>query len=333
MKKLSVFILAMTLLIGMIAPLGVNAAGVCGDLPATLTVNFAQPWTTAYFETTISGDGFLNGTYDGWCIDLENSGVVGQNFDAKVICTYDPEAAGYVNFPQNLDLVNWILNQDFRGKTAPDGTYNWRDVQMAIWRLLEDPTFDDWGASPWTEANVSSIIASAQASGEGFTPGSGDLCAIILVPMNEAGQIVSQISIIALPRRGGEGCTPGFWKNNADKWGAVAWEGYTPGQTLESVFDVPDSLGLDSKTLLQALEFKGGKGVQGAAQILLRAGVAALLNAANPNIDYAKSASEIIADVNGALASGDRAEMLTLAGELDGFNNAGASIDMHGNPL
>ena len=132
---------------------------------------------------------------------------------------------------------------------------------------------------------------------------------------------------------GGEGCTPGYWKNNAIKWGAVSWVGYTPSQTLESVFDVPDSLGLDSKTLLQGLQFQGGRGVSGASQILLRSAVAAVLNAANPNVDYAMSALQIIADVNSALASGDRDEMLTLAGELDGFNNDGCSIDMHGNPI
>ena len=43
----------------------------------------------------------------------------------------------------------------------------------------------------------------------------------------------------------------------------------TPNQTLESVFNVPDRLGLDNTTLLQALQSGGGPGVKGAAQTVL----------------------------------------------------------------
>jgi len=77
------------------------------------------------------------------------------------------------------------------------------------------------------------------------------------------------------------------------------------------VFDVPDSLGLDNTTLLQALNFKGGSGTKGAAQNLLRAAVAALLNSAHPGVDYPRTTGEVIAAVNAALASNDRSVMLT----------------------
>jgi len=108
-----------------------------------------------------------------------------------------------------------------------------------------------------------------------------------------------------------EGCTPGYWKQpkHLDSWLAT---GYSPNQTLESVFDVPDSLGLDNKTLLQALNFKGGNTLKGAAQNLLRAAVAALLNAAHPDINYPLTTSEIISEVNAALASNDASTMLAL---------------------
>jgi hypothetical protein len=121
----------------------------------------------------------------------------------------------------------------------------------------------------------------------------------------------------------GEGCTPGFWKQDQH---FDSWTGFLPSQTLESVFDVPDSLGLDNATLLQALNFGGGPGVLGGAQILLRAGVAALLNAASPGVDYPLSTAEVISAVNGALASGDRDTMLDLAGVLDANNNLGCSL-------
>jgi uncharacterized repeat protein (TIGR01451 family) len=121
--------------------------------------------------------------------------------------------------------------------------------------------------------------------------------------------------------RGNEGCTPGFWKNHTS-----AWVGYTTGQTLESIFNVPDNYNLDNKTLIEALSFKGGNTLSGAAQILFRAAVAALLNAANPDVDYTFTEAEIIADVNAALATQDRASILALAAELDAANNQGCPL-------
>ncbi len=106
-----------------------------------------------------------------------------------------------------------------------------------------------------------------------------------------------------------------------------------PGQTLESVFNVPNSLGIDNVTLLQALGFQGGSGVSGASRILMRAAVAALLNAAHPDVDYTLSEGQVITQVNAALATLNRDTMLTLATSLDTFNNLNCSIDAHGNPI
>jgi len=117
-----------------------------------------------------------------------------------------------------------------------------------------------------------------------------------------------------------EGCTIGYWKQSKhlDAWSPT---GYSPTQTLESVFDVPDSLQLDNKTLLQALAFKGNKKIQGSAQNLLRAAVAALLNAAHPDVNYPRTTSDVISDVNAALASLNSSTILALANALDKDNN------------
>jgi hypothetical protein len=122
----------------------------------------------------------------------------------------------------------------------------------------------------------------------------------------------------------GEGCTPGYWKNHLDAWTAT---GFSPGATLESVFDVPDGLGLDAKTLHQALSFGGGSGVLGGANFLLRAGVASLLNSAHPEVSFPRTPAEVINDVNAALASNDRNTMLALASTLDEENNAGCPLN------
>jgi hypothetical protein len=121
-----------------------------------------------------------------------------------------------------------------------------------------------------------------------------------------------------------EGCTPGYWRQSQH---FDSWVGYTQAQTLESVFDVPDAFGLDNATLLQALGFGGGSGTTGAARILLRAAVAALLNAASPDVDYPRSVASVIADVNAALASNNRSTMLNLAASLDADNNRGCPLD------
>ncbi|HEY0604598.1 MAG TPA: hypothetical protein VGD58_16895 [Herpetosiphonaceae bacterium] len=120
------------------------------------------------------------------------------------------------------------------------------------------------------------------------------------------------------------GCTPGYWKNHLAAWSQT---GYAPAQTLESAFDVPDALGIDNTTLAQALGFGGGSGVAGGARILLRAGVAALLNGAHSGVAYPYTANRVIADVNAALASNDRATMLALATTLDNANNGGCPLN------
>lgn len=122
---------------------------------------------------------------------------------------------------------------------------------------------------------------------------------------------------------GTEGCGTGYWKNNKGAWQTT---GYSSTQTLESVFNVPDAYGLDNVTLQKALESTGGPGAVGAAKILLRAAVAAILNAAHPDVDYPRSSQNIISSTNTALASGNRNSMLQLAATLDKFNNLKCTI-------
>jgi hypothetical protein len=118
-----------------------------------------------------------------------------------------------------------------------------------------------------------------------------------------------------------EGCTPGFWKNHPE-----AWVGYSTSATLASVFGAGGLGSLGSTTLLDALSFKGGSTLDEAKQILLRQAVAALLNAASPDVDYGMTTAEVISLVQGALASGDREEILAAKDTLADLNEAGCPL-------
>ena len=122
---------------------------------------------------------------------------------------------------------------------------------------------------------------------------------------------------------GGQGCTPGYWKQpqHFDSWVGT---GYTPNQTVGSVFT---NSGVPTQTLVQALGGGGGSTIQGAKTILLRAAVAALLNAGSSGVNYQFSTAQIIAATNAALASNDRATILDLAAQLDSANNAGCPLN------
>jgi hypothetical protein len=108
-----------------------------------------------------------------------------------------------------------------------------------------------------------------------------------------------------------QGCSHGFWKNNTG-----AWVGYAPSTTLGSAFaNVPPSLA--NNTFSEALNFQGNVGSEG--RLLLQA-VAALLNAAHPDVGYPLTEAEVKARVSNALA-GSASDEEAVKDELDGFNN------------
>jgi hypothetical protein len=91
----------------------------------------------------------------------------------------------------------------------------------------------------------------------------------------------------------GEGCTPGFWRQDQH---FDSWVGYSPADAYDLTFGVDGSFA----TLLDAVWAEGGF-----ENALARHAVAALLNAASPEVDYAYSVAEVIAMVQAAYASGE----------------------------
>ena len=81
---------------------------------------------------------------------------------------------------------------------------------------------------------------------------------------------------------GGEGCTPGFWKNHYTHWELT---GYSPDDIFDDVFGC-EIFG-DDTTLGEAVH------VEWTHNVLAFHGVAALLNAAHPDVDFDYSESEV----------------------------------------
>ena len=111
---------------------------------------------------------------------------------------------------------------------------------------------------------------------------------------------------------GSEGCTPGYWKNHTE-----AWHGLAPGDDWDTVFGVdyhnPD------QTLWEALDPAGGDWTFAAHA------VAALLNANDPDVDYALSPEEVILMVQEA-AMGSFADQEATKDILATANEAGCPL-------
>jgi hypothetical protein len=150
----------------------------------------------------------------------------------------------------------------------------------------------------------------------------------------------------------GEGCRSSFWDNNPGLWCA----GYAPENLVGEYFTVPLELrGLGDDALQDALEYRNGPylmpnepdkdsrldgaNVDGdlfamkAARDLVRHAVAALLNACHEDIDYPMSEADVIAGVNGVLATLDRGTMNGLKNTLHDYNNSGCPISVGSGPL
>ena len=100
---------------------------------------------------------------------------------------------------------------------------------------------------------------------------------------------------------GGEGCTPGYWKQpqHLDSWSQLG-----PDDNFNAVFGIlppatfnADQCASTDPTLLQALRCKGG-----GLSALARHAVAALLNASSGGVNYDYTVAQVKAMVQDAIA-------------------------------
>ena len=145
---------------------------------------------SSYVDVEVSGvDGvetYLDGLYDGFCIDADLTIVPGTKYTVDVLSSLVDLFASEVIAVDNMDLVNWIINQNFTDAEVWESGcedkdyYTSGDIQFAIWSLIDDNT-STGGLGEFSECAANEIIALAEDH-KGFLPGCGENLAIVLRP-------------------------------------------------------------------------------------------------------------------------------------------------------
>lgn len=92
------------------------------------------------YRLEVKSDGILNGNgYNGWCLDRDAEVYSGRWHDAFVVSDWE-DLDGFVDRPENMDLVEWIVRENLVGRRSYCGQIVQRhNVQNAIWYLVDDP--------------------------------------------------------------------------------------------------------------------------------------------------------------------------------------------------
>lgn len=185
-------------------------------LPDQVSMAVQHPGGDSYFNVTISGGTSLDGTFDDWCVDQDHTITPGATYTAKVYSSYETLEDGLLEYPENLPKVNYIINTYYAGMpyTGTDctGNYTYGDIQLAIWKLVDDGGSTS-GLGAYSTCRVNEILADANANGAGYTPPCGGFIAVILQPVNGQQLTIAQVTaaVVDVP------CTPIYQEETA--WG------------------------------------------------------------------------------------------------------------------
>ncbi|PWH82445.1 hypothetical protein DIS18_09325 [Algibacter marinivivus] len=172
------------------------------SLPDVVSIQTTEkPTDAAYFALDVLNTNLAGTNLEGWCVDVDLSLGVEGPLDFDVYSSYEELPAGKFENPQNFDLVNYIMNQNYVGKASPSGgAYTFGHVQWAIWELIDDrncqsctyltnPT-GDWRDDASNITKGQEIVDAALANGEGFTPAVGQKIAVVLIPEGKQSIII-----------------------------------------------------------------------------------------------------------------------------------------------
>ncbi len=247
------------------------------------------------------------------------AGQSNQTIDAGLIAP--SSISGFVYCDDNNDGIKQGTESGIGGvEVRLSGTDDLGNVVNAVFFTNPDGSYSFTGLRPGTYAVTEFVQPAGKLDGKdtaGNTPGSvagNEVISNIVLGAaqssvnNNFGELrpvgidiekFVQGCFVVPGGDGGEGLTPGFWKTHSEFGPAPlsGWPetGYSPTQSYEAIFGVNVT---GAPSLLDALGTNGG-----GESALLRHSAAALLNAANPNVDYAFTAAEVISMTQAALAN------------------------------
>lgn len=150
----------------------------------------------SYFDATITIDGVVKGTFDGYCVDVGHGISRNVNYEAmaynylSVDWNSLTEPIGNIDTPENMDAVawcvnNWIPGTEYTADLTPAAyTLSSGTLQRAIWYLVGDDQSTS-GLESFSEAWALHIKADCLINGVNFVPGCDDYLPIIIVPNNK----------------------------------------------------------------------------------------------------------------------------------------------------
>lgn len=201
--------------------------------------NVNSPLNLATFQDTVTAGNSTvpPGTYLGWCVDATQNIVDGpESYLALMYSSCDPNldselvalgtkygfsypASDTTDTVATWHQVNYLLNHKLAGASY------W-DIQVALWSFVGGPNpFASSAASvadgfpPYSQANVTEMVASAQNNAAAWQAQCGDVTAVILpiYSPDAGGDFPVQLTIIEVPVPCpigvGDTATIGFWHN------------------------------------------------------------------------------------------------------------------------
>ena len=259
-----------------------GSSSTCGSETLTVTALAAPTIATSLSTTAVATGTAVHDSAKLTGAATGAGGTVTYTVYGGTTCTGSPVFA-----PPGVSVVGGVVpnSPDFTPQTI--GTYNW----LAIY------SGDSADASATTKCGDETLTVSTATAGD-------------------------------------QGCSPEFWGDHPN-----LWKVYSPDQRVRSVFtgfepelgDLRLARAIDPNDTDANWAISGrhdrddsdGHGrLMQAQRSLLRAGVAALLNASNPGVDYALSVSQVTGQVNAAVATRDRDKITDLTEQL-GTDNRG----------
>ena len=142
------------------------------DLPSTIVRIEVSDGTQSYFDTVLSevpsGYGVANATYRGWCVDVRTE--MARSPATHEVFLYSSTSAPGELANEEWDLINYILNHE-QGSVL--------DIQHAIWYFTH---IDGEGEYVPSSTVAWMVINDTLENGNGFTPGPGQVTAVICYP-------------------------------------------------------------------------------------------------------------------------------------------------------